>query len=331
MQDYPHQYFKYKGATGVDLGLAAMSTSDALTTATPREIKKIVRAIETLEGDGVLVRRSIGTPEMQSFSPFLMLDHGEVADGHGFPDHPHRGQETISYILNGKLEHEDFVGNRGILKSGDLQFMTAGKGIMHSEMPLPGDDGSPNSGLQLWVDLPEALKMCEPRYRDLLAKEIPKATADGGKVVVKIISGASYGVQSVKNLTYTPVWYLDFTVQPGGKVQQAIPRGWNALIYILSGKLSIGTISAKKYDLAVFDINGDSFKATVTEDCSEPARFIFIAGLPLEQNIVQYGPFVMTNKQDVIQATIDFRTYSNGFERARNWESRAEKRRKSLS
>lgn len=309
-----------------------MSHDNTLSEAEPRKIHQILPAIETLEGDGVLVRRSIGSPGVRNFSPFLMLDHAEIPAGAGFPDHPHRGQETISYILNGKLEHEDFAGNRGILNSGDLQFMTAGRGVMHSEMPLPSDDGSPNIGLQLWVDLPKRLKMCEPRYRDLIAKDIPEAVADAGRMKVKVISGTSYGVVSQQELAYTPVWYLDFTIQPGGSITQAIPRGWNAFIYMLSGKLkfSSNTEEAKRFDLVLFGREGDDVEVHVNHEASEPAHFILVSGVPLDQDVVQYGPFVMTNKQDVMQASMDFATCSDGFERARNWESRAEKRRKSL-
>ena len=166
----------------------------------PRAIRKAFLAVEQSEGVGARVRRSIGTPQLRNFSPFLMLDHFTSSPGSGFPDHPHRGQETITYMLQGAFDHEDFVGNAGIIEAGDLQFMTAGKGIMHSEMPRQSPDGTPTVGMQLWVDLPQKLKKCEPRYRDLRAKEIPNVDIDEGKVHIKIISGQSHGVDSVKEL-----------------------------------------------------------------------------------------------------------------------------------
>jgi redox-sensitive bicupin YhaK (pirin superfamily) len=305
-------------------GLPVIPPSDPLTTNTPRRIQKSFLAIEQSEGAGARVRRSIGTPQLRNFSPFLMLDHFNVGGG-GFPDHPHRGQETVTYLISGAFDHEDFAGNKGTLMTGDLQFMTAGRGIVHAEMPRQNPDGSPNIGLQLWVDLPQSLKMCEPRYRDLKAKEIPEVTADDGKVKVKVISGRSYGTDSVQELAYTPVWLLDFTVQPGGHVKQALPSGWNAFAYTLSGTAIFSSDGVSRpvdqYHNVVFEQAGDSVEVSVEEGAEKEARFILVAGLPLDQPIVQYGPFVVTSRDEVIQAMNDYRTHSNGFERAHNWES----------
>ncbi|KAI1111258.1 RmlC-like cupin [Nemania sp. NC0429] len=206
----------------------------------PRAIRKVFLAVEQSEGAGARVRRSIGTPQLRNFSPFLMLDHFSIKPGAGFPDHPHRGQETITYLLTGGVDHEDFAGNAGTLEAGDLQFMTAGRGIMHAEMPRQNPDGSANVGLQLWVDLPTKLKKCEPRYRDLRAKEIPQVDI-GDKVHVKVISGQSGGVDSVKDLAYTPVWILDVEIKPGGKLAQPVPAGWNAFSYQLEGSAIFGS------------------------------------------------------------------------------------------
>jgi redox-sensitive bicupin YhaK (pirin superfamily) len=194
----------------------------------PRAIRKAFLAVEQAEGAGARVRRSIGTPQLRNFSPFLLLDHFNIKPGAGFPDHPHRGQETITYLLQGAVDHEDFAGNKGTIEAGDLQFMTAGRGIMHAEMPRQNPDGSANIGMQLWVDLPEKLKKVEPRYRDLRASEIPSVDLDNNKVHVKIISGQSHGVDSVKELAYTPVWIFDVEIKPGGKITQGLPAGWNA-------------------------------------------------------------------------------------------------------
>ncbi|OCK82674.1 RmlC-like cupin [Lepidopterella palustris CBS 459.81] len=306
-------------------GLPAIPlTDEALTTLSPRKISKSFLALSQSEGAGARVRRSIGTPKLRNFSPFLMLDHFSIPPGAGFPDHPHRGQETITYLLSGAVDHEDFAGHKGTIEAGDLQFMTAGRGIVHAEMPRQNSDGSPNVGMQLWVDLPRELKGCEPRYRDLRASEIPEVSVDGGKVRVKVISGRSYGTDSVKELAYTPVWLLDFTVQPGGRVEQALPKGWNAFAYILNGTTVFSSAGVSRpveqYHNVVFEQEGDSIVASV-EEGGEEARFILVAGLPLDQPIVQYGPFVLNTRDEVIQAMRDYQSFSNGFERAEGWES----------
>jgi quercetin 2,3-dioxygenase len=210
-------------------GLAFIPPTSTSNMSVPRAIRKAFLAIEQAEGAGARVRRSIGTPQLRNFSPFLMLDHFNIKPGAGFPDHPHRGQETITYLLQGAVDHEDFAGNKGTIEAGDLQFMTAGRGIMHAEMPRQNPDGSANVGMQLWVDLPEKLKKVEPRYRDLRASEIPAIDLDDNKVHVKIISGQSHGVDSVKELAYTPVWIFDIEIKPDGKITQELPKGWNGM------------------------------------------------------------------------------------------------------
>ncbi|KAL2372841.1 pirin [Blastomyces gilchristii SLH14081] len=311
----------------------------------PRAIRTAFVAVEQAEGAGARVRRSIGTPKLRNFSPFLLLDHFTVGSGAGFPDHPHRGQETITYLLSGGVDHEDFAGHKGTIGPGDLQFMTAGRGIMHAEMPHENPDGSPNVGMQLWVDLPEKLKMCEPRYRDLRAAEIPVADVDEGKVSVKVISGQSHGVDSVRDLAYTPVWIFDITMRPGGKISQLLPQGWNSFAYTLSGTTRFGAASestntAPPSSLAdsspaktvgpfhnvVFDQPGDFVQASNAAEAKEDSRFMLIAGQPLNQKIVQYGPFVLNSQEQVQQAMIDFQSNSNGFERARGWRSEIGKR-----
>jgi redox-sensitive bicupin YhaK (pirin superfamily) len=243
----------------------------------PRTIRKAFLAREQAEGAGARVRRSIGTPQLKNFSPFLMLDHFTIKPGAGFPDHPHRGQETITYLLEGAVDHEDFAGNAGTIEKGDLQFMTAGRGIMHAEMPAQNLDGSANVGMQLWVDLPEKLKKCEPRYRDLRASEIPNIDVDDGKVHIKVISGQSHGVDSVKELAYTPVWYFDIEIKPGGKVTQDLPVGWNAFAYTLSGSTDFGVGDDKttvgEYHNVVFEQKGDVVVAEVAEDAKENGHF----------------------------------------------------------
>ncbi|KAI9740602.1 MAG: hypothetical protein M1834_005183 [Cirrosporium novae-zelandiae] len=293
----------------------------------PRTIRKAFLAIEQSEGAGARVRRSIGTASLRNLSPFLMLDHFTISPGAGFPDHPHRGQETITYLLKGAVDHEDFAGNKGTIETGDLQFMTAGKGIMHAEMPRQNPDGSPNVGLQLWVDLPEKLKSCEPRYRDLRAKEIPSVTLDEDRVTVKVISGQSHGVDSVQELAYTPVWLLDITIKPGGSITQELPKNWTAFAYTLSGSVNFGTGTGAKavgpFTNVVFNTEGDVVNASVPKSSEKDgeARFVLVAGTPLDQKVVQYGPFVVNTQEQVYQAMMDYQTHSNGFERAKGWRS----------
>lgn len=224
-------------------------------------------------------------------------------------------------MLSGAFDHEDFAGNKGTIHAGDLQFMTAGRGIVHSEMPAQNSDGSANTGLQLWVDLPKELKSCEPRYRDLRAAEIPSATGDDGRVSVKVISGKSYGVDSVQDLAYTPVWLLDVTVKPGGKLVQEVPAGFNAFVYTLEGTARFGAEKKEigQYHNIVFEEEGDLIVAE--NEGQSDARFAIIAGKILDQPVVQYGPFVVTSKDEVMQAMFDYQTHSNGFERADGWAS----------
>jgi len=292
---------------------------------TPRAIRQNLTARSQPEGAGATVRRSIGTPRLRHLTPFLLLDHASISPGAGFPDHPHRGQETITYILSGAVDHEDFAGNRGTIYAGDLQFMTAGRGIVHAEMPHEDGTGRGNEGMQLWVDLPRELKEVEPRYRDLRASEIPRVVADEGRVGVKVISGRSYGVDSVRELAYTPVWLLDVTIEVGGKFRQALPAGWNAFAYTLEGTTTFDTGATTqevaRYHIAVFEQKGDQVLAEVPADAKEAARFLLVAGMPLDQPVVQYGPFVLNDASGVRQAITDYQSFQNGFERAEGWQS----------
>ncbi|KAF5601204.1 pirin (iron-binding nuclear) [Fusarium pseudocircinatum] len=300
-----------------------------------RAISKVFTALEQAEGAGARVRRSIGSRQQRNFSPFLMLDYLKGGNGAGFPDHPHRGQETVTYILKGAIEHEDFTGNRGILNAGDLQFMTAGRGIMHSEQPVEGSDGGGSMGLQLWVDLPKHLKMCEPRYRDLRASEIPHVSLDNGKVFVKVISGKVGDVDSVKDLSYTPVWYLDVEIQPGGTLVQPLPKDWNAFSYVFQGSADFASpngalTKVDEHGTVLYKPGGDAVSIQVPESQGPSARLLIIAGQILDQPIVQHGPFVATSDGGIRQAFEDFYEGKNGFERAKGWQSDNTKRRMSM-
>jgi quercetin 2,3-dioxygenase len=178
--------------------------------------------------------------------------------------------------MKGGVDHEDFAGNTGTLKSGDLQFMTAGRGIVHAEMPHRNPDGSPNVGFQLWVDLPTRLKNCEPRYRDLHAEEIPIVEVDDGKATIKVISGQSHGIDSVKDLAYTPVWILDMELRPGARVTQPLPEGWNAFAYVLEGDAYVGLGDARKkapqYNIVVFEQDGEAVHIEADPNAETPVR-----------------------------------------------------------
>jgi len=246
-----------------------------------------------------------------------MLDHFSVPYGAGFPDHPHRGQETVTYMLDGAFQHEDFVGHAGRIETGDLQWMTAGKGIMHSEMPVKQEGNKPNVGLQLWVDLPEKYKLSEPRYQELRDKDIPRANPNP-EVEIKVISGDSFGVKSPVQ-TLVGVWYLDVRMRPGGKVEQALPENWTTFIYTLTGTPSFNGRTVDPFNTVVLSTSGEGI--SVENNGTEEARFVVISGEPLNQRVVQHGPFVMTSEDDIYQAMLDFSSNSNGFERAKNWRS----------
>jgi redox-sensitive bicupin YhaK (pirin superfamily) len=308
----------------------------------PRVIQKTYLAKEQAEGVGARVRRAIGVPQLRNFSPFLMLDHFTVHPGAGFPDHPHRGQETITYLIEGAFDHEDFTGSKGTLYAGDLQFMTAGRGIVHAEMP--NQSSETNVGMQLWVDLPRELKKVEPRYRDLKGGEIPVVKLDDDKVTIKVISGKSHGVDSVRDLAYTPVHIYDLEIKPGGKVTQEVPADFNVFAYVLSGNVKFGAGQdgqvVEKFHNVVFEVGGNEVVMSVAESEKESARICeyfpqrtfcevskltceidLVGGQILDQPVVQYGPFVLNTQREVQQAIMDYQTSSNGFERAANWES----------
>lgn len=286
----------------------------------PRTISNIVTAFEQAEGVGARVRRSIGTREVRNFTPFLMLDHFKVTPEAGFPDHPHRGQETITYMKKGIFNHEDFTGSHGTLGPGDLQFMTAGRGIVHAEIPGPK---STAEGLQLWVDLPAELKECEPRYRDLRAGEVP-ITKPSNEVEIKVISGRANGVDSVKDLAYTPVWFLDVSIAPGGTLRQLMPKDFNVFLYVMQGSgIDIDGNTVDQFQTVFFNADGgDGVEISVPKDAEAGVEFALVGGKILDQPVFQMGPFVEIDEQRVYQAFVDYKKYANGFERAKGWVSK---------
>lgn len=291
---------------------------------TLRTIKTIIPGIEQAEGAGAVVRRSIGNMRMRNFTPFLLFDHFSSSGSGGFPEHPHLGQETITLISEGAFAHEDFTGSKGLLRAGDLQFMTAGRGTVHSEMPVNDENGTPNSGLQLWVDLPEKLKEVEPRYRDLKEWEVPIAEDQDGKVKVRVISGKSYGVELVKELAYTPVHYYYYTMKPGSHFNQQVPKDFNFFLYIMQGRNLVlqKDTTVDLYENVFFNPDGDTIVGEYPETEKEDLIFVLIGGQILDQKIVQHGPFVATSRERIQQAFMDFQYARNGFENLRTWRTR---------
>jgi len=280
----------------------------------PRIITKIVESKWQGEGRGARVRRSIGRQELRNLDPFLMLDEfaGNGAEGAGFPDHPHRGFETVSYLLEGHFIHEDFTGRKGFLYPGDLQWMTAGRGIMHSEMP----GNEPTRGLQLWVNLKSKDKMVEPEYQELVSNDIPIAEKNGVKV--KVIAGESFGVKSEVR-TRTPTYYLDFELAENSEeTVQEVPEGWTTFVYVLEGKVDFSGKTVKAHHTAVFG-GGDCIKFSNAD--TGTSRFVMISGEPIGEPIVQHGPFVMNTEEEIEQAITDYQRGQNGFEKVKTWRS----------
>ncbi|XP_051177105.1 pirin-like protein [Lolium perenne] len=295
---------------------SATSSSAAAPFENPRAVVKKLLSEAQSEGQGATVRRSIGRHELRNLDPFLMLDEFSVSKPAGFPDHPHRGFETVTYMLDGAFTHQDFSGHKGTIRTGDVQWMTAGRGIVHSEMPA--SDGV-QKGLQLWINLAAKDKMIEPRYQELQSKDISCASQDG--VDVRIIAGEAFGVRSPV-YTRTPTMYMDFTMQPGSQLHQPIPAGWNAFVYIIEGEGVFGREKAAPtaaHHCLVLGADGDGL--SVWNRSGAPLRFALAAGQPLKEPVVQHGPFVMNTRAEIQQAMEDYYHGRNGFEKATQWSS----------
>ena len=278
-------------------------------TSQPREVLEIVEPQTVIEGAGVRLKRSIATRTVDYLDPFLLFDHfgsDNPADYlAGFPMHPHRGIETVTYMLAGIVQHRDSIGNSGRIGAGDVQWMTAGRGIMHEEMPQPHDGQM--AGFQLWVNLPAKLKMTQPRYQEIASDLIPEINQDGVKI--RVIAGTVDGVQGpVTEIAADPT-YLDVSIPPNGSFYQPIERGHAAFAYVFEGEGTFGitdgqdgkTVSHPK--LVVFD-DGDYVKVRATK---QPVRFLLVSGKPLYEPIARYGPFVMNTKEEIKQALRDLR------------------------
>ena len=273
-----------------------------------RPVARIIDAIRTLEGAGFSVRRPFPTAELDHLDPFLLLDEMgpmELGPGQaeGAPDHPHRGFETVTYLLDGEFVHADSQGNSGRLAPGDVQWMTAGDGVVHSEMPTEKirRDGGRVHGFQIWVNLPRADKRMRPRYQDVKAASIPVAESEDGKTRVRIIAGEALGKRAVID-TRTPITYLHFSLQPGARHVQPTARDHNVFAYVLGGAVEIGGRTVRDGQLAILG-EGD----TVELAANEPAELLILGGKPLGEPVARYGPFVMNTRAEVMEAIDDFR------------------------
>jgi redox-sensitive bicupin YhaK (pirin superfamily) len=294
---------------------------------TIRKIRKILKSKPTIEGTGVHLKRAFGFSEAPLFDPFLLLDdfHSENPDDYmkGFPWHPHRGIETITYVLHGDVEHGDSMGNKGIINSGDVQWMTAGSGVIHQEMPK-GDDSGLMWGFQLWANLPASRKMMDPRYRDVKSEQIPEVTFENG-VRIKVICGEVNGVKGpVKDIVKAPE-YLDVMIPSGSELIHPVKEGHTVIAYVFEGKgyfckeknpftyevegtnyFDIQRAAFVERESLVFFDNGDQIFAS-TED--EPVRFLLISGKPIGEPVAWYGPIVMNTQEEL---RIAFEEYQKG-------------------
>jgi len=270
----------------------------------PRRIERLITGQPTSDGAGVKLTRVLTQDLQQRLDPFLMLDNFASNDpddyGAGFPSHPHRGFETISYMLTGNMRHKDSAGHEGLITDGGVQWMTAGRGVIHSEMPEQKDGVM--EGFQLWLNLPGKEKMCAPWYRDIQSPEVPEFTAEGG-VLVRVIAGESHGTAGAVQRAHTEPLYLDIIFpEGGGSYSQPLPDTHNGFVYVYRGEVDVGGTAVARQRMAILANEGDG----VTLQASGPARALLIAGKPLREPIAQHGPFVMNTRAELIQAVDDF-------------------------
>ena len=272
----------------------------------PREIERLVTGIATSDGAGVKLTRVLTGKLQQRLDPFLMLDAfgSDDPDDYiaGFPDHPHRGFETITYMLSGRMRHRDSAGNEGLLENGGVQWMTAGRGVIHSEIPEQEDGVM--EGFQLWLNLPAQRKMSEPWYRDIASAQIPEYVTTNG-VTVRVIAGSSNGVAGAVSREITEPLYLDIHLPAGTSFSTALPATHNAFIYVYRGAVKIGDTPVEAQRMGILSNAQDSDGVTLSTTVG--ARLIMIAGKPLNEGIVQYGPFVMNTEHEIHEAINDFR------------------------
>jgi quercetin 2,3-dioxygenase len=281
-----------------------------------REVARIVTAHRQLEGGGFVVRRPFPGEDLDSVDPFLLIDEmGPVDYGPGeavgAPDHPHRGFETVTYVLEGEMEHEDSAGHRGRLGPGDVQWMTAGAGIVHSEMPARRirEQGGRVHGFQVWVNLPRRDKLARPRYQEYTGERLPQARTADGKAHVRVIAGEALGARAVI-ATHTAIVFQDWTLQPGADVTVPIAPELRALVYVFEGSALIGPSGERirEGQLAILGA-GESVRLS---GAAEPGRLLLLAGVPLHEPVARYGPFVMNTRNELVQAFADYESGKMG-------------------
>jgi redox-sensitive bicupin YhaK (pirin superfamily) len=274
--------------------------------AAPRAVERLVQGQATSDGAGVKLTRVLTQDLQRRLDPFLMLDaFGTDNPGDyigGFPDHPHRGFETVTYMLQGRMRHKDSAGNVGLLTPGSVQWMTAGRGVIHSEMPEQQDGVM--EGFQLWLNLPASAKLRAPWYRDIRAEEIPELAVSGARV--RVIAGSSHGVTGAMQRETTEPLYLDIELAANAVFEQVLPAAHNAFVYVYRGELLLAGSVVRRQRMAILANTPDSDGVVLTGG-AEGARAILIAGQPLNEPIAQYGPFVMNSNEEIFQAVEDFR------------------------
>jgi redox-sensitive bicupin YhaK (pirin superfamily) len=271
-----------------------------------RGVERVIGGQFVMDGAGVKINRVLTQPLQRRLDPFLMLDaFGSDKAGDyiaGFPEHPHRGFETVTYMLTGRMRHRDSAGNEGLVTNGGVQWMTAGRGVIHSEMPEQ-EEGL-MEGFQLWLNLPASDKMSAPWYRDIPTGEVPRFTLDSG-ATVQVIAGSTHGVAGAVQRDGTQPLYLDIELPEGASFEQPLPAGHNAFLYVFRGEVVVEGKGVPQARMAILDnakdADGVRIKATA------PSRLLLIAGRPLNEPIAQYGPFVMNTQAEVFQAVEDFR------------------------
>jgi redox-sensitive bicupin YhaK (pirin superfamily) len=273
-----------------------------------RRAAEIIEPQPVTEGAGVKLRRSIATRRLNYVDPFLLFDHFGSDDPRdylpGFPMHPHRGIETVTYMLAGLVDHKDSIGNAGTIGAGDVQWMTSGGGILHEEMPKPKDGKM--EGFQLWVNLPARLKMSRPRYQEIPAAAIPVVRrADG--VTVKVVAGKAEGVSGPVTEIAADPEYLDVTVPAGAEYVQAVPEGHAVLAYVFEGDGVFGGEGGQRVPSPRMVVFGDGDRVQAKAAGKKPFRFLLLSGKPLGEPIARYGPFVMNTKEEIEQALEDLR------------------------
>ncbi len=286
-----------------------VTTSPALQTEQvlhPRAVERLVAGMATSDGAGVKLTRVLTQDLQRRLDPFLMLDafgtdRPEDYIG-GFPDHPHRGFETVTYMIAGRMRHRDSAGHEGLLSNGGVQWMTAGRGVIHSE--LPEQEEGAMEGFQLWLNLPARDKMTTPWYRDFQQADIPEFTTAEG-VTVRAIAGASHGVAAAMTREVTEPLYLDLHFADAAEFAQALPAAHNAFVYVYRGSVKIGDTEVPQQRMAILRNAADADGVRLRSD--GPARVLLIAGRPLNEPIAQYGPFVMNTNEEIFKAVEDFR------------------------